>query len=76
MVTLLLKDPKTVVNDYSASKDVVKDLKKLDDKVQPRIYVSLFFCRFLSLVRVNIFNEINDVSNRVYADIFIQFFDY
>ena len=39
MVTLLLKDPKTVVNDYSASKDVVKDLKKLDDKVQPRIYV-------------------------------------
>lgn len=27
------KDPKSVVNDYSASKDVVEDLKKLDEYI-------------------------------------------
>lgn len=71
----ITKDPKTVVNDYSASKDVVKDLRKLDEYINQNYdnmdCFALAANIFSEVIRIHPFLNGNGRAARLFTEEFL-----
>ncbi|CCZ49945.1 putative uncharacterized protein [Acinetobacter sp. CAG:196] len=69
------KDPKSVVNDYSASKDVVEDLKKLDEYINKNYDTMDCFTHaaniFSEVIRIHPFLNGNGRAARLFTEEFL-----
>lgn len=69
------KDPKSVVNDYSASKDVVEDLKKLDEYINKNYDTMDCFTNaaniFSEVIRIHPFLNGNGRAARLFTEEFL-----
>ena len=71
----ITKDPKSVVNDYSASKDVVEDLKKLDEYINKNYDTMDCFTNaaniFSEVIRIHPFLNGNGRAARLFTEEFL-----
>lgn len=71
----ITKDPKSVVNDYSASKDVVEDLKKLDEYINKNYDTMDCFTHaaniFSEVIRIHPFLNGNGRAARLFTEEFL-----
>lgn len=69
------KDPKSVVNDYSASKDVVEDMKKLDEYINKNYDTMDCFTHaaniFSEVIRIHPFLNGNGRAARLFTEEFL-----